>query len=394
MTSLRFRKMVVPLFLVCAAAALGAETVPPRTFFIPSARMAALGGSHAALGDDLSALTNNPAGLYGARPRFHIAELSLALQGPIFSIANIALRGAAGEDMDDLLTDPAVTDFFKSVFVGAHLIGPLSFGYVGKGLGFSLVNSTGLELVSRGSTTFAVAAVERAALHAGYAFRVHLPDPWESALDIGVNLKAFLEGKNHFSRTLLEIPDLFSDGAGSFLDNPFSLTTGFGLDLGLRWTYRDNLMVGLVGRDVFTPTTRSDYATLSGFLGDEVSGPAVHGRVPTDLSLGVMYRPPLGQTLRYLGDLKLLLDYRDILDFLTHPDSTVNPLLKFGLGAEIRVLGALQLRAGLSEGLPAWGFGLDYGVVKMHFAMFGAEMSSEPGMRPVFNIILGLEISL
>ena len=383
------------IFLFLASVlSLPAETVSARSLRIPNARTAAIGGTHAALGDDLTTLTNNPAGLYDVESRLHVAELTFGLSGPIFSLANIVLRGVAGEDTDALLSDPAVADIFKSVYVGAAVIGPLSFGYVGKGLGFSIISAAGLDLASAGSTNYAVSAWERTALYGGYAFRVHLPERTRAALDIGVNLKTFIEGKTSFYRTLLEIPDLFSDAAGAFLDNPFSLTTGIGLDLGARYTYRDVLTVGLVGRDVFTPTTRSDYASLDAFLSNQPPAPPVDGRVPFDLSLGLMYRPRLGSLEWYLQDFKMFIDYRDMLDFWTHPDSTINPLLKIGLGAEITVLQVLQIRAGINEGLFAWGFGLDYGAVRFHFAMFGSEMSSEPGLRPVFNLLMGFEIRL
>jgi hypothetical protein len=113
-----------------------------------------------------------------------------------------------------------------------------------------------------------------------------------------------------------------------------------------------------------------------------------------DLSIGVQYTPPLGFLEFYIRGLKLMLDYRDSLDFLTHPDTAVNPLLKVGFGIELQVLEVLWLRAGMTEGLLSAGFGLDYGLVRVHFAMFGSEQSIEPGLRSVFNIALGIEIIL
>jgi hypothetical protein len=394
MSQLKFRRSLWVLLFFLLPPILFSETVSSRILSIPSARTAAIGGTHAALGDDLSTLVNNPAGLYEAPSQLHITALSLGLSGPVFSIANIVMKGAGGEDIDELLKDPKVTDLIKSVYAGAALVGPLSFGYVGKGLGFSIINSGDVEFASAGSTTLAVSVSEKMVLNGGYAFRIQLPEETGAALDFGVNLKTFIEGKTYFSRTLIELPDLFSEGADLVLNNPFSLTTGIGLDIGTRYTFQDMLTIGFVGRNVFTPTTRSDYTSLDAFLSKEPPAEPVHGLVPFDLSLGVMYTPDIGDWVRYFSGFKILLDYRDIFDFLTHPDMTLNPFLKIGFGAEIKILRVLWLRAGFSEGLLSSGLGLDYGMVRLNIAMFGSEMSMEPGMRSVFNILVGVEIRL
>jgi hypothetical protein len=43
------------------------------------------------------------------------------------------------------------------------------------------------------------------------------------------------------------------------------------------------------------------------------------------------------------------------------------------------------------EGLFTAGVGLDLKIFTLNAAMFGTELSSEPGMRPVYNILIGLE---
>ncbi len=388
------RPALIGFLVFLLSVPLQGEIVPSGTIRIPNARTAAIGGSHAALGDDLSTLYNNPAGLYDIPSQFHITELTLGLSGPIFSLANIILQGAGGKDSDELISDPKVTDLIKSVYAGASLVGPLSFGYVGKGLGFAMINASGIDFASVGGTTLAVSSATKVVLYGGYAFRVFIPESTQATLDFGVNLKSFIEGKTYFTRTVVELPDLFSQGGDAFLNNPFSLTTGIGLDLGAKYSYRKTYTLGLVARDVFTPTTRSDYSSLDGFLSSEKPADPVHGRVPCDISLGFMYTPELGLIEQYFSEVKLLLDYRDIIDFLSHPDTMQNPILKIGFGAEVKVLKVLWLRAGMSEGLFSAGFGLDYGAVQFHAAMFGTELSLEPGMRSVFNLLIGIEIRL
>ncbi|MCF7951454.1 MAG: hypothetical protein K9L57_07460, partial [Spirochaetaceae bacterium] len=83
--------------------------------------------------------------------------------------------------------------------------------------------------------------------------------------------------------------------------------------------------------------------------------------------------------------------YKDIFDFWLYPELANNPILHLGLGAEITVLEILDVRMGLSQGLPAAGIGLDLHYFRLNASMFGTERSTEPGLAPVYNLQLGLE---
>jgi hypothetical protein len=86
-----------------------------------------------------------------------------------------------------------------------------------------------------------------------------------------------------------------------------------------------------------------------------------------------------------------MLDYDDIFDFLLHPNSSRHPILHIGAGIEVELLEILSIRMGMYEGLFTAGVGLDLKIFTLNAAMFGTELSSEPGMRPVYNILIGLE---
>jgi hypothetical protein len=47
--------------------------------------------------------------------------------------------------------------------------------------------------------------------------------------------------------------------------------------------------------------------------------------------------------------------------------------------------------AGFNEGYFSAGLGLDLTIFRLSLTMFGSELSTEPGLRPVYNLILGLE---
>jgi len=113
-----------------------------------------------------------------------------------------------------------------------------------------------------------------------------------------------------------------------------------------------------------------------------------YGIVPLDVALGLLYTPRLGFLDAYMSNLKLMLDYRDIFDFWTHPATASNPLLHFGLGAEVTLLDVLAVRAGFGGGYFSAGLGMNLTAFHLDLTMFGRELSSEPGLRPQFNLIV------
>jgi hypothetical protein len=58
---------------------------------------------------------------------------------------------------------------------------------------------------------------------------------------------------------------------------------------------------------------------------------------------------------------------------------------------EVVMLQILALRAGFNEGYFSAGLGLNLTFFSLNLTMFGSELSTEPGLRPVYNLLLGLE---
>jgi hypothetical protein len=387
----KYRPLSLVLFLAAAFAA-AAQPFTAETPPFPSARLAAMGGTHAALADDISVLFVNPAGFRSVRPQFAVAELSANLSGPVFSIADLVLRITGGANPLSLLADPSVQSLLTSLYASAIVNGPLSFGYVGDGLGFGFFNSSGLAFSTQGTVpTLSASLGENLAFVGGYAFRIPLPDAWKSTLDLGVSVKAMASGRIALSESILGVFSLLaSPSANLLLSQPFVLDVGFGLDAGVLYSWNSILSVGIVGRDLYAPVVRNTYASLTGFTSGAT--PVLgYGLAPIDLSAGVVFTPPLGALSSYLSDLKVALDYSDILDFLTHPSTAANPVLHVGLGAEVVLLDILALRAGFGDGYFSAGLGLNLTVFRLNLTMYGSELSSEPGLRPAYNLLVGFE---
>lgn len=379
--------LIAALTLVCCAVLPGQSFTFPGIEF-SSARIDALGGRHAALADDISTLFSNPAGFRQAGPQLAVSELTVNLSGPVFSIADLLLRVLGGASPTTLLSDPDVQTLLTSLHASAGLNGPLSFGYVGDGLGFGFFNSTDLTIETQGTLpTITTTMHENMKFVGGYAFAIPLPPSLQSTLDFGLSLNVSAQGRVVSTQA---ISTLISSADPAFLlTAPFDLFVGIGLDAGILYTWNKTISVGVVGRNLYAPVMKNAYAKLTDF---GVTSPTLsYGATPLDLSAGILYSPNLGVLERYITKLKIMLDYNDILDFATHPVTATNPVLHVGIGVEVVMLQILALRAGFNEGYFSAGLGLNLTFFSLNLTMFGSELSMEPGLRPVYNLLLGLE---
>jgi hypothetical protein len=109
-----------------------------------------------------------------------------------------------------------------------------------------------------------------------------------------------------------------------------------------------------------------------------------------DLTIGVLWNPPVKQLIPFLDGFSLMLDYRNAIDFLTYADRATNPLLHISAGVELQLLRILYLRAGFYQMLPSFGVELNLTLFRVNLAMVGRELSQQPGGYPIYGYLLGL----
>ena len=362
---------------------------------IQSIRMNAMGGTHVAFADGLDSLIANPASFRKTPPVLSLSALNLGLSGPIFDIASVIIESMATSNPQSVLLSENVMSMLKSLYASMNLIGPITFGYVGKGLGFGFFSNSYINFSSVGTVPTITSEVEQDFLFSGgYTFRIPLPRNWNSTLDFGILLKAFVRGEVEITSSILELFSLLSNPSVSIIySQPFTLGIGVGIDSGLLYSYGERFSFGIVGENLYAPTLDNRYDTFQDFLNSETPT-MTNGIVPVDLSAGIMFSPYLGPIELYVSNLKLFLDYGDILDFVTHPATAKNPILHVGIGAEVVLLEILSLRAGFYDGLFSAGLGLDLTFFRLNRAMYGRELSTEPGLRPVYNLMIGIDFSI
>ena len=358
------------LWLLCSAAGLCAQQLEP--FTMPSARYAALGGRHAAYVQGLDALLTNPAALSGAERAAGFGELSLSMYS-----YNAELFSLLGRDDGER----ALSSFDQTAapaLGGMTLGGPVSFGAIGKTLGWGIFNRTwmkgiGPEQDSRVNIN--------ADVFGCFGYGIRLFEAGSHALTVGLVTKVFF-------RYLLN-PDPKTLGVtvstgGAENGMPSAADFGFGFDLGFQYKWADALVIGFAARDALAPSWPHYRAGL-----DAPSEPQDPVQVHPMIDLGAAYHFPSVP----LGTLALMLDYRDMADlFLPMGPRPRNPLLNIAFGAEYILRERLFIRLGMSGALPAGGVGLIGGICRFDLAIRGVELGLEPGERRAWAVDCGILI--
>jgi hypothetical protein len=361
-------------FLILPQVRLFGESIVP--FVMPSARTSGSGGSHIALADDFYSLFTNPAAFVGVEEEYSIAEITLSTYGPVFEILDMIIGSSNSTENLDISGIIGARGFAA----GFDLGGPLALGWVGKGLGLGVFSRISADALVNGLTLRPVVLGEVMML-GGYSFRIlDIPD---HALDAGFLGKGFFRGGMNLSTPIFEVEKLLEDP----LNNEFKTYLGLGLDLGVKYTLAENLSVALVWFDVYSPVVISTFSSVKAIQKREAPIQS-YGTVKSRLDLGIKYRIRSPFLDRYISSFSVMMDYRNFLDLQVLIPR--NPVLNVGIGAEIVLLNALSIRAGISDALPAAGFGLNLSFVKLDCSIYGKELGLDPGIQPVYAVDVGL----
>jgi len=356
--------------IFCLNLPIWADTNTIDPFVMPSARFGALGGNHTAMGDDFYALFLNPASFAGVKEEFSAAEITLSTYGPFLEILDLIRNNES--DLSGIVGS-------NGLAAGFDLGGPLSLGWVGRGLGLGIFNRIKTSASVSGAMIRPVVSGDLL-LAGGYAFRV--VNKGSHVLDAGFLGKGFFRGSLNLEAPIFDATSIVDDPGGQPLDTYL----GLGLDLGLEYCFHENLSAALVCYDVYSPVLATRHDAVSNFGNGSIESSYV--TVKRRLDAGVKYRISSAAIDRYISRFTVMADYRDFLDLFSLIPR--NPILNIGLGVEITLLNALTFRAGITDALPAFGFGLDLHYMQLDFAIHGRELGLDPGVMSVYAMDIGI----
>jgi hypothetical protein len=344
-----------------------------RPFDVISARDAGSGGSHAAYAGGLNVLFANPALLADTRGQLGIAELSFSLAGLGMAGVLINYLAKTGDPL------PYLDMIQESARNAVDIGGPLAIGFVRKNWGAGLFNTTRMDLDWKQTGGFKEGSLffmEEIVAAGAFGFRFF--ETSGGSGDAGIGLKLFFRGGNR--------PDVDVQTLKYFLENaqsaPYEAQLGAGLDLGLRFTV-NNLSFGLALRDPFSPVMVTITKNFGTYLeGAEYTSGVVF--VPPTLKAGLAWNPPPPFWRHIISGFCFTLDFKQALFFLE--SSPRHPLLELSAGFEMVIQDVYSFRMGLSDMLPAAGFGINFGLFHLDTACFMVEGGENLWERPTLAV--------
>ncbi|MFQ3547476.1 MAG: hypothetical protein SNJ56_03990 [Termitinemataceae bacterium] len=380
------------LLSLLSTGSLIAEEIVMSAFAPRSARILSQGGSFTAVAQGYEALFTNPAAFAGKR-----GSLTLMLNPWVYGNPRDLLIAAGATESYDGYTGPRGTLFTGPEGIadylayaskgGTGLGGSVGLGWVGKGIGLGVINST--DIYVQGSPFPGGVhgyVVSEFAFIGGLGFT--LADSKNFSLSFGADVRPVVRFYSPLSATTLV--DMLSSPQ-SVGDNPLNGTTMYtgsalALDAGLQGTLFKNLSFGLSIRDLFG--TR--YAMSSYPLGDWIERVGTSGLpqdgsptndtylVPMNISAGLGYHVNMG-ALSWLLDPTVHLELADPLGVFRDKKT---PWALVHLGLDTKVLRFISLRAGLNQGYLTAGAGIKLLFLDVNVAAFTRELGRYAGDQP------------
>ncbi|MDR3301717.1 MAG: hypothetical protein LBT01_04205 [Spirochaetaceae bacterium] len=341
-------------------------------FEFPSARLAALGGNHAALTDDYYTAFNNPAGFAAVPKKISFAEISAE-----FNRMEFFWDLYFGTLTDETIIKMVLLPSEANAVIG----GPINFGMISNGWGWRVFSATRGNIYWNGITQRFMDAEysEEVVGNLGYGFRLVATE--NATLDFGVMLKAFYRLAFLPERTITSFDDLvlaieeIGDVFNFMRTQPYETQLGAGFDIGIRWTWRDSFSLGLTYKDPYTAAFITGFPDFDAYLA-AASDRTGYNTVAPQLGIGLSWRIPSFKLHRYNTDLVFSADYNGLLKMFSEQR---NPLLYLSAGLELRLLEVFCLRVGVADCLPSGGIGLNFTYFQFDVAYGGKEMATEPG---------------
>jgi hypothetical protein len=378
---------LIPLFLLLytGAAPLSAWDTCDSTheiapFSMPSTRNSALGGPHVAYTDDINSLFINPAALRTTRT-VSAGELSLGIYGNTRDFIDVTKNINNMDKLVDIFSR-LITESNGNIPLGFDLRGPIAFGNIKNGWGWGVFDRFYGGTQVTGKNIQAWAKVDLM-FNLGYSLRIW--DRGPHTLDAGIVGKVFHRVEINSGQVSLAELMTNNDVLASRL-NFVPITLGTGLDLGFQYRLADNFTLGLTVTDLIS-------LGCVMFWDRKVYSPAGGRPLPyvvpiiPSISLGASYKIIDTPSFSWA----VMMDYTDFINLFYQDDyNSRNGWLNLRFGTELTLFKHVALRAGLNEMLPAVGIGLDLAAFKLNAALYGKELSNEPGGLSTYALDVGL----
>jgi hypothetical protein len=342
-------------------------------FSIPfnSPRANGMGGNHATLADDFETIFVNPAGFTTAEDKLSVAALDATVRD-----IDTTLRLISSEFSDPVVYASRIKDHYET---GISSNGPLMIGSIRGDAGWAFLNRQYLKMWWERNNIFIMNAniVEEIAFYFGRSFPItNFEDTYTitPGFTIKPNYRLMFAPR--------EVPFFdFRHIFRNLRDQPFESQLGLGVNVGVLVTYFHALYLSVVANDLLSPVYVSRYTSLAGYSdGNEKAEGSVEFIKPS-VDVSICFRTKNVFPGEIVRDIVFALDFHltsELLDRIGGGSIRNigawldrNSLLNIGAGLEFHLLRAFWIRVGWQQMLPAAGFGMDFGTMKLDVAVFG-----------------------
>lgn len=361
-----------------------------------------MGGAGLATATGADAFFMNPANLSSKKFSLYLPSVSVTVFNPKAIIDSGIIEEIQDNSDSDTMATTIVNKYMGIVQAGKGEVvtTDIALGFSGGGLGIGLQVQEQLHTHSTDGqlTSDKVIAEVNAAATLGLGFRLHfIPDVL--SVDVGasarVNYKAY---SNRIGATqVINLVD-DDDPAQKFMSEyPIAAGWAVPIDVGVNVNLPVGFRVSAVARDLNGKYTMTKYDKSGDWLNEladtfGATGPyeGVAGTkteydytVPWSLDFGLGWTPNLGSFGRILRP-SLSFDLVDMVTLFEESETDEDAYLNhMRVGAEMKLLSMIDVRAGLNQGYVSLGVGLDLFVIHIDASYYWREYGVEIGDKPI-----------
>ncbi len=414
------KKIITLLLSACLVISLFAEDVKFSEARATDVRSMGMGGSHLSDYSDYFTLFRNPSLLKKAGKHWYWDNLTVNIGGPFDKVSDLqdefdekvpGYKDASGigEKMSSLTALP--TDQLFSLISSSESMGSL----LSNGINLNLTSN--LPFLSFGGTTKkgfgwgvydrsitdalinptlygknAVSEVLEIGIIFGYGTTVQFSDT--HALSVGGSARVYEQA---LAGADIKLVDLVKSNSNIMDSVSLNSRTVIALDVAATYTFSNWFDASLVCNNALSPSWSSsttltrissgDFSELSKITFDK----NVFDKSAVKLGAGVGLKVPTWWSFGILSSFKVYIDDYNVLTWFGNALNR-NPWLDVGIGTELSILRLIELRAGLYDGYLNAGVGINLGPVSWDFAIYGKELSNQPGGRPQLNMAFAMSL--
>lgn len=370
----KFRILFILMLLLLPTFTFGASKVPLTREFpaiIDSVEALGMGNAYYGVSSNKFASFYNPAALkYVPRTTVDIIPLTLGVNQDTIS------NGSKGYDIitknSGSLDDPKVISDLINAFLGKYItISPINFfpAFTKKNLSIGIFTGNEINLIAYNKVLPELAMRVKSDTGVAFSYATQFLD--DESLSLGFTVKGLYRINFTKAYNAVELAGVFDTNSQQFRNFKNEITEegmGFAILASVGITY-DVPSFEIAALDYLNPRIGLSFNDF----GYQNFGRLMEDIDPT-LNLSIGISPQLTDFLR--GD--LFIEFHDIFVMAGEDKSFTK---RFHVGAQLSFWDRLFIRAGLNQGYPTAGLGVDIKFLRLNYAFYGEELGAYGGQK-------------